>query len=595
PSTMGIVANIRNSGLTDATQVRVVLQKESATIATRVVDEVVVNVLNRSSVAVNFTDLLGEPGETGYTVVIDPEDSIVEVSETNNSAALSIETDASVDLEISASDISSDVNPAIFGEPIKFSVRIHNRGTRDTPTTQVRYVVSNGTESRDLASNNLQLGPAETVEQSISWQVDLGGTLQFTAEVDFATLVTELDETNNLASLSLPIESRNGANLSVGYGDLGFSPEVAEEGGSVNLAAAVLNNGNLAAGAFEVAFYLGDPDAGGTLIGSPQSVAGLAPGEHAFVSFDWQPVPSAGNKLIYVVADVNDTVAEPRDDDNRAFNVLAVSSLPDLAVSSSDIVIEPQFPSAGAEVTLSVTVANLGDQSASEILVRLYEGGSSASGRLAGEQTIDSLAKEETAALEFALTLDADIEESSFVIEVDPLGEVLERNRENNSALRQLTLQRGDIFATNLYLSPNADDIQDSTEVVFFLQEPTDVVLQVMDGRDWVLREYSEDLTGILQGSVLWDGLDARGRLVPDGDYRLRLVKVDGSDLAEVLVQVDTNRSSLLLANNSEFGYFNNLSCELDRVYAVNVLESEEELVIEAGDNDIFNLYSNGT
>jgi len=595
PSTMGIVAKIRNSGLTDAAQVRVVLQKESATITAGIVDEVVVNVPNRSSVVVNFTDLLGEPGETGYTVVIDPDDSIAEVSETNNSAALSVSTDASVDFEISAGDISSDVNPAIFGEPINFSVRIRNRGTRDTPTTQVRYVVSNGVEGRDLASNNLQLGPGETVEQSINWQVDLSGTLQFTAEVDFATLVTELDETNNLASLSLPIESRNGANLSVGYGDLGFSPEVAEEGGSVNLAAAILNNGNLSAGAFEVAFYVGDPDAGGTLIGTPQSVAGLAAGERAYVSLDWQPVPSAGDKLIYVVADVNDTIAEPRDDDNRAFNVLTVSSLPDLAVSSSDIVIDPKFPSAGADVTLSVVVANLGDQSASNILVRLYEGDSSASGRLAGEQTIESLGKEETGALEFALTLDADIVSSSFVVEVDPLGEVLERNRENNRALREVTLQRGDIFATNLYLSPNADGIQDSTEIVFILQEPTDVVLQVVDARDRVLREYSEDLTGIVQGSVLWDGLDGRGRLVPDGDYRLRLVRVGGSDLAEVLVQVDTNRSSLLLANNSEFEYFNNLTCELDRVYAINLLESEAELVIEAGDNDIFSLNSNGT
>lgn len=595
PSTMGIVANIRNSGLTAANQVRIVLHKESATIAPNIVDEVVVNVPGRSSVVVNFTDLLSEPGETGYRVLIDPDDNIAEVSEVNNSAAVSVVTDASVDLEITAQDIETDVNPAIFGENINFSIRIHNRGTRDTPTTQVRYLVSNGTESHELASNNLQLAPAETVEQSISWQVDLGGTLQFTAEVDFAALVTELDETNNLATLSLAIESRNGANLSVSYSDLGFTPGVAEEGGSVNLAASILNNGNLAAGAFDVAFYLGDPDAGGTLIGSPPSVAGIEPGERASVSLDWQPVPSAGNKLIYVVADLNDTVVEARDDDNRAFEVLAVSSLPDLAVSSSDISIEPQFPSAGAEVALSVTVANLGDQSARDILVRLYDGNSGASGRLVGEQTIDALAKEEAAALEFILTLATGLETGSFVIEVDPLGEVLERNRDNNSALRKVTLQRGDIFATNLYLSPNADGIQDSTEVVFFLPEPTDVVVQLVDARDRVLREFVEDLAGIVQGSVVWDGLDDKGRLVADGDYRLRLIKAGGSDLAEVLVHVDTNRSSLLLANNSQFEYINNLTCELDRVYAINVLESEEQLVIEAGDNDIFSLNSNGS
>ena len=63
PSTMGIVANIRNSGLTDATQVRVVLLKESETSAASIVDEMVVSVPNRSSTGVNFSDVLGEPGD----------------------------------------------------------------------------------------------------------------------------------------------------------------------------------------------------------------------------------------------------------------------------------------------------------------------------------------------------------------------------------------------------------------------------------------------------------------------------------------------------------------------------------------------------
>ncbi|HEY5738546.1 MAG TPA: FlgD immunoglobulin-like domain containing protein, partial [Gammaproteobacteria bacterium] len=104
-----------------------------------------------------------------------------------------------------------------------------------------------------------------------------------------------------------------------------------------------------------------------------------------------------------------------------------------------------------------------------------------------------------------------------------------------------------------------------------------------------------DGLAGIDQGSVIWDGLDGKGRLVADGDYRLRLAKAAGGDIAEVLVHVDTNRSSLLRAINSEFELFNNLTCELDTVYAVNMLESEEQLVIEAGLNDIFALNASGS
>jgi subtilase family serine protease/flagellar hook assembly protein FlgD/squalene cyclase len=595
PSTMGFVANIRNSGLTDATDVRVVLLKESATSAASIVDEMVVNVPNRSSIGVNFSDALEEPGETLYSVVIDPDDNIVEVSETNNSAQVSVTTNASVDLEIRAVDIGSDVNPAIFGEALNFQVKIHNRGTQDTPTTQVRYVVSNGTDSRELASNNVQLTAAQTIEQTINWQVDLTGTLKFTAEVDFDALVTELDETNNLATISLPVESRNGANLIVSHNDLGFSPEIADEGGSVNLAAAILNNGNLAAGSFDVAFYLGDPDAGGTQIGAVQRVDGLEPGNHAFVMADWQPVRSAGDKLIFVVADIDNVVPESKVEDNRAFNVLSVVSLPDLAVSDGDIGLEPQFPSAGSAVTFSVTVSNLGDQSASDILVRLYEGEPDSGGQLVGEQSIPGLDGDAAESLSFAVTLGDATTVRSFVVQVDPHSDVLERDRSNNSARKDVAVQRGDIHASNLYLSPNADGVQDATEVSFILQEPMDVVLQVVDVRDKVIREFREQLINIEQGSAVWDGLDGKGRLVVDGDYRLRLVKVDGSYLAEVLVQVDTNRSSLLLAVNSEFEFYNNLTCELDTVYAINALESEEQLVIEAGDNDIFNLNINGS
>ena len=62
----------------------------------------------------------------------------------------------------------------------------------------------------------------------------------------------------------------------------------------------------------------------------------------------------------------------------------------------------------------------------------------------------------------------------------------------------------------------------------------------------------------------VWDGLNTRGSLVPDGDYTLRLLGAGGKMLGDVLVTLDTNRSSVMKAVDTPFALYTNLTCGIN-------------------------------
>jgi hypothetical protein len=89
---------------------------------------------------------------------------------------------------------------------------------------------------------------------------------------------------------------------------------------SVDITARVGNGGSLVAPArVLVSFYLGDPAAGGTLIGTAQTLAALEPGESEDVSLAWL-APPPGAQTVFVRADDDGTglgsVVEGFEDNN---------------------------------------------------------------------------------------------------------------------------------------------------------------------------------------------------------------------------------------------------------------------------------------
>jgi hypothetical protein len=77
------------------------------------------------------------------------------------------------------------------------------------------------------------------------------------------------------------------------------------------------------------------------------------------------------------------------------------------------------------------------------------------------------------------------------------------------------------------HISPNDDRVRDAASVGFDLSEPADVSFSVIDADGNPVREILGErrLAGDTKHRFRWDGRDDQGRPVPDGAYRLRVVR----------------------------------------------------------------------
>jgi len=103
------------------------------------------------------------------------------------------------------------------------------------------------------------------------------------------------------------------------------------------------------------------------------------------------------------------------------------------------------------------------------------------------------------------------------------------------------------------HLSPNEDRVRDSTRVGFDLSEPADVSFSVIDADGGVVREIIGErrLAGDTKHRFAWDGRDDEGRPVPDGAYRLRVVRRSQGRVLDSIkkVIVDTRPPKVSIAS----------------------------------------------
>ncbi len=603
PTSMGMNVTVRNIGVSDANAVRILVWDTTAEPKV-MVGEASLDVAGRSTMVANFPFTLARAGTSTYAIELDPDNTITEASESNNSAIATVTTAPTVDLVVTPPDLSVDKSPLYLGDDVVFSVKLHNNGTTLNPAAEVKYLVTDGVSTTELLTNTIEIPPGGTIEHKVPWRVDMTGNVNFTVQLDPDGLVPEIDTFNNTATLALTSGTANGPNLVTSYNEFTTTPNPGNEGYAMTLSALVRNTGNQAANDIEIAFYNGDPQQGGVQIGATQTITTLAVSESATVQVQWDQVPTAGDKLLFVVVDPANSILEFSEDDNSAFNVVPVLSLPDLAISSGDIQLNPAFPTPGQTLTINAQITNLGQQDANNIVVRAYLGEPALGGTLIGETTIALIEGTAAGMATFNTTLSTSFAPQPIVVQVDPDDTIFERVDNNNTAQRSVAVQNGDFYVNNLYISPNGDGVKDNTTLFFRLSQAEDVALQIINVREKVVRTISgNELKSIADGSVEWDGLDDLGRLVPDGDYRLRLINTTETSLGEVTVNVDTNRSSLLRAANTRYELNTNLTCALPDVN-LNYTEDDEYayFIISSGSSPdvvyprgVYRMAGNGT
>ncbi|MGI8844879.1 MAG: FlgD immunoglobulin-like domain containing protein [Thermoleophilaceae bacterium] len=96
-------------------------------------------------------------------------------------------------------------------------------------------------------------------------------------------------------------------------------------------------------------------------------------------------------------------------------------------------------------------------------------------------------------------------------------------------------------FAANpRHISPNEDAFRDRTRVGFDLSEPATVSFGIVDSEGNQVRQLFKDrrLPGDSHNRFVWDGRGDDGKAVPDGSYRMRVVRKDRGRVLDSIKRV---------------------------------------------------------
>lgn len=266
------------------------------------------------------------------------------------------------------------------------------------------------------------------------------------------TRTTTITSTGQMITYTLPLEGQTdlvtlshvfARNLTLDDNDLAISDQHPAPGAMVTISATVRNTGDLALGGVSVAFYDGDPQAGGSLINTTTLPQPLAAGYTATLTTLYTIPTTGGGRAIHALADPQNQIAESNENDNEAS--LAAFG-PDLALDNAAM-----DPWGDSDVGLVTWVQNIGTTASPTTTVAFYW--ETITGTLATTDVLPSIA----AGAAYTLTTpwnhgNLPVGEYRLVSVVNPdTTGFYEVNTENNQA--PLTLRVGpDLLVSPYYL-----------------------------------------------------------------------------------------------------------------------------------------------
>ncbi|OGF55831.1 MAG: hypothetical protein A2Z21_00490 [Candidatus Fraserbacteria bacterium RBG_16_55_9] len=269
------------------------------------------------------------------------------------------------------------------------------------------------------------------------------------------------------------------------------SPSNPRIGDTIAVTAQVRNQGNAAAGPFNVELR----DSLGTLT---QSFSGLAQGALANISFNRQV--NASSTTITLTADPLNQVNESNESNNTAqLTVTAqqVQQLPDLLISGMDFT--PQSPRVGDPVSFAITVVNSGNASAGPFVVELRD--SRGSDRI----SVGGLVSGSSVRLNFQRSIPTSSE--TFTAIADALSQVSESNENNNSS--QVTVRAQTQSTLSIDVQTDRTNYQVGDEIR----------IQFTTNADGFVYLYDVDAQGL--ATILYPNAESGNAFVRAGSYNL--------------------------------------------------------------------------
>src|SRR5574341_893697 len=332
------------------------------------------------------------------------------------------------------------------GTSLNMTVRVANSGAEPTPSGVMVFFYDGDPATNGIvvgtAVTSKDLQPGEYQDIAYSWSETPSGAHRIVVVIDPNNTVIECRESDNQAQIDFTVQAGL-PDLTITPGDLTIPAGVYTEGDLVPVTVKINNSNAVSASNVDVGFYSGNPALGGIPIASPKSVQTIEGGGSASLVFILDTLGRAGDNVLYVVADPQNTIAEANEGNNTSFFTLAVHPpvLPNLAITTDGILISPASTQEGEKITITATITNRGT-STSNIPVRFSLGDPAAGGVLLSEQTIyPVLALGGTATVTTTFVTTGLSGGQNIYIAVDPDNEIVESREDDNTAAKALFVQ----------------------------------------------------------------------------------------------------------------------------------------------------------
>lgn len=546
PADVRVTGTLWNFGLSNATGGELVLFDNGA-LPPEVLATTQVDVPARGQIAFEL-DFVHDGSQSGELLLAaDPGGLLIDADRSNNELKFALQVVSGIDIELTSIELLPE-GATHAGRTLEVAVDLSNRGLSPAPPFSLQVeIIADDALVHDVETE-LSLDGQTTVRRTFPWVPEASGIFTIRASADPDASLGDVDPLNNVLERDVAITELEGVNLLIEPLSLNQEPIPALEGSSYQVSASIRSDGGDVASGFDMALYDGDPRDGAQLLGQNRHAGDLAPGESAIVPILIDGFPLRGVHTLWLKADAGDEHIEADELDNLFTYEINSLSLPDLFVQPADLSFAPETPVSGETVVLESRVHNGGQQPARNVLVELFEIG--AGGQMLIEsRIIDEIAPDSFEMLDWVWDFGVTDDTDQILLRVNSDSNVVEQQEGNNEAALSVVTDGGPLFASNPVFSPNADGIKDDTLIVFRLAEPVIGEL-VIEREGELVRQLSQAGEAPTdRGQVRWDGKNELGRVVPDGDYQVRLQQ-QGGLIATTMVTVDNDRPALAAAHN---------------------------------------------
>jgi subtilase family serine protease len=414
-----------------------VLETTDPVVATRTVPELAAGASNTATTSITLPDPL-PPGAYTVFAKADGPGAVSETNEFNNARFWFIQ----IGPDLVLTGLSGPTS-AGAGSTITISDTTTNQGLGAASASVTRFYLSAdfALDVNDLLlqSRNVPALAASTSSSGINSVTipanTADGSYYLIAKADAPGLVAESNETNNTRTITLRI----GPDLAV---TAATAPSRAAAGSSIDVTDTTQNIGTGTAGSSVTGFYLSTNallDASDVPVGS-RPVPTLAPGATS-VRTTTVTLPAVAPGTWYLLANADDgrAITETMETNNTRTVTILVG--PDLNIATFTA---PFTVSAGANVTVSAAVKNIGAADAGASVLRFYVSADvllSADDRLVGSRNVPALAAGVTSSDSSSIAIPTGLSGTYYLFAVaDGTSTVIEASEGNNTFLRVIQI-----------------------------------------------------------------------------------------------------------------------------------------------------------